>query len=289
MSRVKYVPFLAALLLTACVQPQMQTPHVTEGELAQERQIQAQYVSDEQLRKQENRLKTRLEMQQRLNRIFTPIARAGARICTQLNAAGTSPGTCVFQAALSDPGENKTESSGVDTREVNAYADGEKIIINESMLRFAHDDNELAFVLSHELSHNILRHPESTQTNAIAGGVVGLLLDGLAASQGYNTQGGFTELGMQQALLTYSAQFEAEADYVGMYIMASAGYDYLGAANFWRRMSVRAPQAIYLGTTHPSNPERFVAMQKTAVEILEKKRRGQPLLPALRQPEPRSM
>ena len=55
---------------------------------------------------------------------------------------------------------------------------------------------------------------------------------------------------------------EAEADYVGMYILANAGYEYANASDLWRRMSQKDPDAIWLSTTHPSNPERYVALPR---------------------------
>jgi hypothetical protein len=51
-------------------------------------------------------------------------------------------------------------------------------------------------------------------------------------------------------------------------------------------MSAREPDGIYVSTTHPTNPERYVAMQKTVEEISHKKKAREPLLPnALQQAE----
>lgn len=271
----KFASSFPFIVLAACMQPQTMTPGVTQAELQQEQILQQRYANDESLRKQEVRNDTALQMQQRLQAVFKPIARAGANVCMQMT---NGRGQCVFNAMIAQ-GQGEDPN---DVRGVNAFADGEKIVVNPAMMRFARDDNELAFVLAHELAHNILRHPQSTQTNAMAGGIVGLLVDSLAASQGVNTQGAFSNIGMNTAVLRYSSAFEAEADYVGLYIMANAGLDYANAANFWRRMSVRDTDAIYTSTTHPSNPERFVAMQKTTNEINDKKARRLPLLPEIR-------
>jgi hypothetical protein len=267
------------IVLSACAKPTMQAPQVSQGELQQEQQVQAQYAAEDKLRRQENREQERLKMQERLTRVFTPIARAGAKVCTQVNAGEPDEADCVFEARILEPKDK--ENNPDDVRGINAFADGEKIMVTQAMMRFAKDDQELAFVLSHELSHNILHHMDSQRMNALGGMLLGALLDGLASSRGYNTQGAFSDAGGKMGAQAYSPAFEAEADYVGMYIMANAGEDYRAAANFWRRMSTRNPDAIYLTTTHPTNPSRYVAMQKTAQEIDMKKRSGLALLPTL--------
>jgi len=103
--------------------------------------------------------------------------------------------------------------------------------------------------------------------------------DVLAQSQGFDTGGKIGQLGANQALLKYSASFENEADYVGLYILARAGYNIDDAPGFWRSMSLQVPQAIYASSTHPNNPTRTIAMQKTVAEIHAKEQAHQPLLP----------
>jgi predicted Zn-dependent protease len=151
------------------------------------------------------------------------------------------------------------------------------------MMSFVRSDEELALVLSHEYAHNVMGHVASQQVNTIAGSLFGLVLDVAAASQGFNTGGGFQDMGGQVGMLTYSAAFEAEADYVGLYIMQHAGYDTSRALEFWRRMGTLNPDSISEAGTHPSTPERFVAMQKTMGEIQYKKSHNILLLPDFRQ------
>jgi hypothetical protein len=45
------------------------------------------------------------------------------------------------------------------SHQVNAFASGSYVIMTTAMLDFLHSDDELAVVLGHELSHNILGHP----------------------------------------------------------------------------------------------------------------------------------
>lgn len=165
--------------------------------------------------------------------------------------------------------------------EVNAYADGENITIARGMYRFA-DDNELALVIAHELAHNIMGHIDKMKHNAAGAGIAGLAIDLLAAYYGVNTGGEFTNHGLKLGSQAYSIEFEKEADYVAMYILAKAGYDTSGVANFWRRMvSENNSGSIKSSWSHPSTPERFLAIEKTHKEIMAKKATGNPLTPNL--------
>lgn len=157
---------------------------------------------------------------------------------------------------------------------INAYADGKVAGIYTGMLRFARDDDELALIISHELAHNTEGHIPAQSANI----ALGTLAD-IAAfyAAGVNTQGFFRQLGAR----AYSQDFEAEADYVGLYIMSRSAMNIDDAAHFWRRMAVIHPGRIQRNymNTHPATPERFVAIEKTIGEIHGKRSAGQALVP----------
>jgi predicted Zn-dependent protease len=110
-------------------------------------------------------------------------------------------------------------------------------------------------------------------------GLGGLLLDGIAAAGGVNTQGTFTKAGMRIGADHANVEFEAEADYVGMYYMARAGYSTAGVEDIWRKMAVEAPQSIFIKSDHPTTPARFLAIAATSSEIEAKRTKGEPLTP----------
>lgn len=83
-------------------------------------------------------------------------------------------------------------------------------------------DEELATVVSHEIAHNAMKHIDAKMQNATAGAFFGAILDIFAATQGVNTGGEFTSQFAQLGAMTFSQEFEREADYVGMYILALA-------------------------------------------------------------------
>jgi beta-barrel assembly-enhancing protease len=172
--------------------------------------------------------------------------------------------------------------SSQDNTEINAYADGKKVTILPGMTRFATTDAEMALVLGHELAHNILEHPDKTAQNMNIGRIFDTVLD---VAQAVNTGGAdmtanVPNYGEALGRLAYSKAFEREADYLGLYLTARAGYDISGAAGFWRRMAAEVDGGPKLwGTTHPTTPERFLNLEATAREIAAKRAAGQPLEP----------
>ena len=157
--------------------------------------------------------------------------------------------------------------------EVNAFADGERIVFAHGMMDFARTDEELAIVVGHEIAHNLMDHISKTQGNALLGSVVDILFAGF----GVNTHGAFGNM----AGMAYSQDFESEADYVGLYLAARAGFDISKSPDFWRRMGVKHPGSIKSNhaASHPATPHRFIALEKTVAEINAKKSQRLPLEP----------
>ncbi len=159
---------------------------------------------------------------------------------------------------------------------VNAAADGNNIVISEGMMRFINDEIEMATVVGHEIAHNLMGHISKTKGNI----ALGTTADFFLAVIGINTGGAGAEAGSR----AYSQGFESEADYVGLYLMARAGYPVINAPYFWRRMAIRAPQNIRTNSaaSHPAPPARFVSMDRTVSEIQAKQQAGQRLYPERR-------
>jgi hypothetical protein len=157
---------------------------------------------------------------------------------------------------------------------INAYADGKSIVITSGMMNFARSDNELATVVAHELAHNAMDHINAKTINSAGG----LVIDILAALAGVDTQGIFTQLAGQ----AYSQEFELEADYVGVYLMALAGLEIDRSPDFWRRMATRNPGSIDYASSHPTAPERFLSMEEVVGEIHRKQELGQALEPEIK-------
>lgn len=167
--------------------------------------------------------------------------------------------------------------------QLNAWADGRTVYVTSAMLRFAADDDELAVVLSHEISHNAMRHMDAKKRNMTIGAIFGAVLDAAAASQGVNTGGEFTNDFAAAASQVFSQEFESEADYVGMYLLARSHRPYTSAADFWRRMAQESPGSIKFASSHPTTAERYLRLDRTATEIQGKEARGDSLLPEMKE------
>ena len=165
---------------------------------------------------------------------------------------------------------------------INAYADGKQIVITRGIIRFAENDEELALVIGHELAHNALTHVSKLRQNAMAGSLGGLLIDSLFAAGGVSTGGQFAQVGASIGAGTNGIAFEQEADYVGMYFMERAGYSAANVAQFWRRMAAESSRDVNQRNSHPTSPERFLAIEATYKEIMKKKATGQKIAPTLK-------
>jgi len=134
---------------------------------------------------------------------------------------------------------------------VNAYANGRTITVTTAMMDFAQTDEELALIIGHELAHNTMGHVRKAIWNAV--------ISGFATRT--------------------TRPFESEADYVGLYYMARAGYDLEGVEDFWRRLGVKHPKSIVRAKTHPVTPKRLLSIRLARQEIEAKREAGQKLLP----------
>lgn len=156
---------------------------------------------------------------------------------------------------------------------VNAFADGKRVYITSGMMRFTEDDTELGLVVGHEQAHNSMAHIDKKTSNATFGSILDIAI---AVTTGVNTGGLFGSA----AASAYSQDFESEADYVGLYMLARTGADVTEAPGFWRRMAAEHPGNIKSNhsASHPATPERFLELEQTVKEIQEKIATGQPLV-----------
>ncbi|MCI5050345.1 MAG: M48 family metalloprotease [Rickettsiales bacterium] len=258
----------ATLLLAACAKPTTAVPKATQAEIDRERNWQMKDVHGKVAKDyaEVEYSKTEINaMTERMQRIVNKLSPEATKLCREMNGPEAN---CNMIISLAQEGKG-----------VNAHADGEKIVIYPAMIDFTTNDNHLAFVIAHEYTHHMLEHVSSSQQNVLTGAILGTLADALASSQGVNTSGQLGKLGAQASILTYSPEFEHEADYVGAYMLARAGFKLDNVPDFWREMSQNNPKGIYTRTTHPTTPERYVALRKAIEEIRDKQRRKQPLRP----------
>jgi Peptidase family M48/PDZ domain len=114
--------------------------------------------------------------------------------------------------------------------ELNAWSDGRTVAVTSRMMEFVTDDAELAFVVAHEMSHNILRHAERLA--------------------------GTSTLLMQFGIGTRRVKAsEIEADVLAIELMARAGFDLDAPERLLRRSS--KGRSFDLAITHPGTSRRI--------------------------------
>ena len=123
---------------------------------------------------------------------------------------------------------------------VNAFAlPGGKVAIYTGILKHTKNEAGLAAVMAHEVAHALQRHgaermsrgilDKIAEIGVIAGAATGAVDPTLAI-------GAMSAYGVS-VTLPHSRLQESEADYVGLQLMAKAGYDPRETVNFWERMS----------------------------------------------------
>lgn len=168
------------------------------------------------------------------------------------------------------------------SEEANASASDTKIVINSGYVALSQTDADIAMVVGHELAHSNLGHLDKKRWNMLLGAAGGAAIDYGILAGGISTGGAFRKQFARFGVTAYSAGFEREADYVGTYYAARAGYDITGTEDVWRRVALIHPASILNARSHPVTATRFVQIQKVREEIDEKKRRGLPLIPELK-------
>jgi len=165
---------------------------------------------------------------------------------------------------------------------INAFTTDDRIVVSSSILRAARTDAQLALIVGHELAHANLAHLNKRRANTAIGWISGAAVDAGITLGGLPIFGVFSKVLAQAGARAFSVAFEREADYVGAYYAARAGYDLTGSEEIWRTFALEDPDSIRITTDHPITPVRFVQMQKAIDEIENKKRHNLPLDPERR-------
>ena len=127
-----------------------------------------------------------------------------------------------------------------DDRIVNAFAlPGGKVAVFTGLLKYTKTEAGLATVMGHEVAHALQRHgaervsrgilEQIAQLGALAGAATGGINPGVAI-------GAMSAYGVGVSL-PFNRRQESEADFIGLRLMAQAGYDPREAVPFWERMS----------------------------------------------------
>ena len=162
-------------------------------------------------------------------------------------------------AKAADKPDYKWEFSVIsDDKMINAFAlPGGKVAVYTGLFPVAHDSAGLAAVLGHEVGHALARHGAERMSQMIPLQAAELGLSVYLGSAAPGTQQAVMQafgLGAQYGiLLPFSRSQEAEADHIGLILMAKAGYDPHAALELWQRFEKtgeKTPPEFL--STHPS-------------------------------------
>ena len=199
-------------------------------------------------------------------RVAARVEPAGEGLCREENPQ--APGRwCDYRIALdADPRmpPNAFQTEGEDGRPV--------VVLGASLLAEMRSDDEIAFVLSHEMSHHIAGHiPKQAQQQVLGA----LILGGLVAAAGNPSGGPASDQAIRQAMdigatiggRSYSQSYELEADTLGAYVAARAGYDPERGAAIFERPTLANAGGPPLLASHPGSAQRQAAVAEVAAGI----------------------
>ena len=141
----------------------------------------------------------------------------------------------------------------IDTDTINAYSDGHRITLTRGVLKFVANEDELSFVLAHEIAHNVLQHAEVFRLNQT--------LEDFLRAVGPGSE--------SRHSLEARQRFEIEADRLALHIMSRADKNLGAALSLMARLNVREPdfEARRYSGAHPSTSTRLRTMEETIQEI----------------------
>lgn len=162
-------------------------------------------------------------------------------------------------AKVADHPEYKWQFTVIDDpKTANAFAlPGGKVAVYTGLFPVVRTTAGLAAVLGHEIGHVLAHHANERMSQNL---IVQILGGGLSVALG--SQNAATRDAVMQAfglgaqvgvLLPFSRTQEAEADHIGLILMAKAGYDPHAALDLWKRFEKLGKQTPpeFL-STHPS-------------------------------------
>ncbi|WP_194766457.1 M48 family metallopeptidase [Tamlana sp. I1] len=196
------------------------------------------------------------------------ITRVGERIAIASKRWLTANG---YHGYLKD---YKWEYHLVNDKTQNAWCmPGGKIVFYTGILPVAKTETGVAVIMGHEVAHALANHGQQRmsagmlqQLGAVAGNVV------LQNESDRNLFNQYYGVGSQVGvMLPFSRSHETEADKIGLYIMAIAGYNPMEASKLWERMKANsgggAPSEML--STHPSNDSRIANLKALAPKAIE--------------------
>ena len=153
-----------------------------------------------------------------------------------------------------------------DPKTANAFClPGGKVGVYTGLLPITKDEDGLATVIGHEVSHAVARHGAERISEGLLIQFGGEILDAATSKKTDATRalaaGAFGVFSQVGVALPHSRSQESEADHLGLIYMARAGYDPRQAVEFWKRFADYNAKSgnhpIQFLSTHPVDAVRI--------------------------------
>ncbi|KAJ3100659.1 hypothetical protein HDU97_002002 [Phlyctochytrium planicorne] len=157
-----------------------------------------------------------------------------------------------------------------DDSTVNAFviASG-KIFVFTGILKACQSTDALAGILAHEFSHVLSRHIGEQIGVGYLFKMVGDVVHSVLYAFSVNlplitdlTGGGVDIVGPLVSSQPYSRMCESEADLIGLFLMAKAGYNPIEIVRFWEDMAAHDEETFEFLSDHPSHHSRADELRK---------------------------
>jgi Zn-dependent protease with chaperone function len=204
------------------------------------------------------------------DRVVARVEPTAEAMCRE-EAPGAPPLYCDFLFGLDrNPG---SPPNAFQTRDATGRP---VIVMTRALLGEMDSRDEIAFVLGHEAAHHIARHLPRQQQSQVVGA---LILGGIATAAGgdYATPEALQEAMDMGAFLggrAYSQDYELEADWIGAFITARAGYDPERGAQIFARPALASSGGPRILSTHPASPDRLARVSRVSAEIRRQQAAG---------------
>ena len=168
-------------------------------------------------------------------------------------------------------------------KDINAFAlPGGYICVNNGLIYYTQSEAELTAVLSHEIGHIAQHHIfrnianiQREQWKTVAGILAGALVAAANPAAGILAITGVQSLSMQD-MLSFSRDFEREADRIGQKIMFNAGFDPHAMEGFFQKLydtnKFNDNEALAFLRSHPVTSERIAEAEQRANQYNAKMR-----------------
>ncbi len=142
---------------------------------------------------------------------------------------------------------------------ISAAATLDKVWLYSGMMEFLRSDDELAWLLGHELAHITQGHVARKAMNDALLGIGSSLVSAVFPGTGV----AIDAVG-QLFLNHFNQEQELEADRVGLQYAANAGYAPWAGEAVMRRLAEEVPESAGFFSSHPSSVERASVLKKAA-------------------------